>query len=128
MRITRIRLKDYRGIEEREVELAPLGVTVVQGPNEIGKSSIAEGLNLLLEHLDSSGRKEIKEVKPVGRDVGPEVEVDMASVRGGPIPIDPMTLGRLIRSDSLYAALSGSVRTTDSPLLEHPRIPAGTSL
>lgn len=77
MRITRIRLKDYRGIGEHEVELAPLGVTVVQGPNEIGKSSIGEGLNLLLEHLDSSNRREVKEVKPVGRDVGPEVEVDM---------------------------------------------------
>ncbi len=77
MRITRVRLKNYRGIDEREIELEPLGVTVIQGPNEIGKSSIAEGLDLLLEHLDSSGRKEIKDVQPVGRDVGPEVEVDM---------------------------------------------------
>lgn len=77
MRITRIRLRNYRGIDEREIELAPVGVTVVQGPNEIGKSSIAEGLSLLLEHLDSSARREIKDIKPVGRDVGPEVEVDM---------------------------------------------------
>ena len=77
MRITRIRLKDYRGIDEREIELEPLGVTVVQGPNEVGKSSIAEGVNLLLEHLDSANKQAIRDVKPVGRDVGPEVEVDM---------------------------------------------------
>ncbi|MFV2064829.1 MAG: AAA family ATPase, partial [Chloroflexota bacterium] len=77
MRIHRIRLCNYRGIDEREVELAPIGVTVIEGPNEIGKSSIAESLNFLFEELDSTGKQAVKDTKPVGRDAGPEVEVEL---------------------------------------------------
>jgi hypothetical protein len=81
MRITRIRLRNYRGIQEHELRLPPTGVTVVQGDNEVGKSSIAEAIDLLFDYHDSSTHKVVKAVKPVHRDAGAEVEAD---VEAGP--------------------------------------------
>ncbi len=77
MRILRIRLKNYRGVENLEVRFPPTGVTVIQGPNEVGKSSLAEAIDLLFEHLDSTTRQEVKSIKPVDRDTGAEIEVDV---------------------------------------------------
>ncbi|MEZ4597944.1 MAG: AAA family ATPase [Chloroflexota bacterium] len=77
MRLLRVALRDYRGVTDRTIELAPTGVTVVEGPNEIGKSSIPEAIDHLFDDLDSSARRELQAVRPVGRDVGPEVVVDV---------------------------------------------------
>lgn len=76
MRLARIRLRDYRGTVDREITFERTGVTVIEGPNEIGKSSIAEAIDLLLEEFDSTGKHEVKATKPVDRDVGPEVELE----------------------------------------------------
>lgn len=76
MKLLRLRLRDFRGVTNREVEFTAPGVTVLAGPNEIGKTSIAEALNLVLEELDSSKKKGIRAVQPVDRDVGPEVELE----------------------------------------------------
>ncbi len=77
MRILRIRLRNYRGVVDREVEFAPACITVVQGPNDIGKSSIAEAIDLLLEDLDSTTRERVRATKPVDRDAGPEIELEI---------------------------------------------------
>ena len=77
MKLVRIHLRDYRGTEDREIVFEPTGVTVIEGPNEIGKSSISEAIDLLLEELDSTGKQGVKDVKPVDRDVGPEVELEV---------------------------------------------------
>jgi hypothetical protein len=74
MKLLSIRLHDYRGTVDREIEFAPSGVTVVEGPNEIGKSCIAEALDLLLDEMDSSTKRGVLAAKPVDRDAGPEVE------------------------------------------------------
>lgn len=74
MKLLSIRLHDYRGTTDREIEFAPSGVTVVEGPNEIGKSCIAEALDLLLDEMDSSSKRGVLAAKPVDRDAGPEVE------------------------------------------------------
>lgn len=74
MRLRRITLRNYRGVDDRTVSFEPVGVTVVAGPNEIGKSSIPEALDLLIDHLDSSKRREVLVVKPVHRDDGAEIE------------------------------------------------------
>lgn len=79
MRILRISLKDYRGVVDRTIEFAPTGVTVVEGPNEIGKSSLAEAIDRIIEDLDSSGRSRVLALKPVDRDVGPEVTMEVES-------------------------------------------------
>jgi hypothetical protein len=77
MRIHRIRLRNYRGVDEHEVVFPPTGVTVVQGDNEVGKSSLAEALDLLFDAQDSSTSKAVKAVKPVHKDVATEVEADI---------------------------------------------------
>jgi DNA repair exonuclease SbcCD ATPase subunit len=77
MNILKIRLKNYRGVEASEVTFTPTGVSVIQGPNEIGKSSLFEGLSLLLELPADSKDKRVKAVKPVHRDAAPEVEAEL---------------------------------------------------
>jgi len=78
MRIHRITLKNFRGVTDNTVEFATQGVTVLVGPNEIGKSSIPEGLDVLLRIFHDSKRSEISDLKPVGNDAGPEVEADIS--------------------------------------------------
>ena len=81
MRLHRVRLCNYRGVADCEVEFPEQGVTIVEGPNEVGKTSIPEGLDLVLTRMDSSGHRQVKSAKPVGRDVGPEVEIEMSTGR-----------------------------------------------
>ena len=79
MRLHRVKLRNYRGVADCEVEFPAQGITIVEGPNEVGKTSIPEGLDLVLTRLDSSGHRQVTSAKPVGRDVGPEVEIEMST-------------------------------------------------
>ena len=79
MRLHRVRLHNYRGVDDCEVEFSIEGVTVVEGPNEVGKTCIPQGLDLLRTRLDSSKHRQVMSTQPVGRDVGPEVEVEMST-------------------------------------------------
>jgi len=79
VRIISLRLAHFRGVAEREITLPDNGVVVIEGPNEIGKSSMAEAFDLLLSELDSSKKKHVKAIKPVHLDEGPEVEAEIES-------------------------------------------------
>ena len=79
MRLHRISLRNYRGVEESDVQFAETGVTIVEGRNEVGKSSLAEALDLLLSVPDSSKSSRVRSIQPVHRDVGPEVEVELST-------------------------------------------------
>ncbi|BBZ32374.1 AAA family ATPase [Mycolicibacterium confluentis] len=79
MRLHRLTLTNYRGIAHRDIEFADRGVTVVCGANEIGKSSMIEALDLLLESKDRSTKKDVKQVKPTHADVGSEVTADLST-------------------------------------------------
>ncbi|QGG95000.1 AAA family ATPase [Actinomarinicola tropica] len=79
MRIHRIRLQDFRGVADREIHFALDGVTIVEGPNEAGKTSVAEAIDLVLGVPDSSAAQRVKAVRPVGRDVGPRVEIELST-------------------------------------------------
>ena len=79
MRLLRLRLANYRGIDEAEVRLGPQGITIVEGPNEAGKTSLSEAIRLLFDYRDSSKHSEVKAIKPVARDVGPEMELEAQS-------------------------------------------------
>jgi AAA ATPase-like protein len=83
MKLHRLVLTNYRGIAHREIEFPDHGVVVVSGANEIGKSSMIEALDLLLESRDRSTKKEVKQVKPTNSDVGAEVcaEISCGSYR-----------------------------------------------
>jgi hypothetical protein len=78
MKLHRLVLTNYRGIAHREIEFPDHGVVVVCGANEIGKSSMIEALDLLLESRDRSTKKEVKQVKPTNSDVGSEVSAEIS--------------------------------------------------
>lgn len=75
--LLRVRVEDFRGIDRCEVNFAESGVTVVHAPNELGKSSLMEAIDLVLTTKASSGAASVKSVKPIGRDVGSLVEVEL---------------------------------------------------
>jgi len=77
VRIHRIRLKNFRGVVQSEVRFAPEGVTIVEGPNEVGKSTLLQALDLLFDYRDDSKSEDVRAAKPVDRDVGAEVEADL---------------------------------------------------
>jgi AAA domain len=77
MRIERIALRDFRGVSSLDVEFEPAGVTIVEGRNGIGKTSIADAFKMLLDSKDSSAVRSIKEAKPINRDAGPSVEAEL---------------------------------------------------
>ena len=79
MRLLCLRLANYRGIDESEVRFNSKGLTIVEGPNEAGKTSLGEAIRLLFDYLDSSKHSEVKAIKPVTRDVGPEIELEAES-------------------------------------------------
>lgn len=78
MKLHRLTLTNYRGISHRDIEFPDHGVVVVCGANEIGKSSMIEALDLLLESRDRSTKKEVKQVKPTHSDVGSEVSAEIS--------------------------------------------------
>ena len=79
MRFIRLRVANYRGIMASEVKFALNGITLVQGPNEVGKTSLDEAIGLLFEYLDSSKHRIVEAIRPVHRDEGPEIELQAES-------------------------------------------------
>lgn len=79
MRIRRIKVCNYAGIGEAEVSFPGTGITIIEGVNEIGKTSLIEAVDAILAYPDSSSARQIKDAMTVGRDAGPEVEVDMTA-------------------------------------------------
>ena len=77
MRLIRIHLRNFRGVVDRDIPFARDGVTILEGPNEIGKSTVAEAIDLLFGELDTANSKKVNAVKPVHRDAGPEVELEV---------------------------------------------------
>jgi hypothetical protein len=79
MRIHRIKLCNYRGVRQSEVTFPLHGVTIIEGDNEIGKTSLSEAIDLLLAEKDDSGKQRVKAVKPVHLDVGAEAEIELST-------------------------------------------------
>ncbi|HMZ14531.1 MAG TPA: AAA family ATPase, partial [Mycobacterium sp.] len=79
MILHRLRLTNFRGVADREITLPTQGVVVVCGPNEIGKSSMLEALDLLLTYRDRSTHRDVKAVKPANADVGSQVEAEIST-------------------------------------------------
>ncbi|OBI50559.1 hypothetical protein A5707_15175 [Mycobacterium kyorinense] len=79
MKLHRLVLTNYRGIGHREIDFPDHGVVVVCGANEVGKSSMIEALDLLLESKDRSTKKDVKQVKPTHADVGSEITAEIST-------------------------------------------------
>lgn len=78
MILHRLTIEDFRGVDREEVEIPARGIFVIEGPNESGKTSLMDALEMLLEHKASSGRADIKATSPVGRDVPVVVEAEFS--------------------------------------------------
>ncbi len=76
MKLVRMTLENWRGVPAREIKFAS-GVTLIEGPNEVGKSTIVEALRTLFDEMDSSKRQSVKAIQPVGQDVGSRVEAEI---------------------------------------------------
>lgn len=84
MRLRRMVLRDFRGVTESDVVLLDDerdAVTIVQGPNEVGKTSLVEALDLLFRRKHDSTAQDVDAVRPRGRDADPEV---VAEIETGP--------------------------------------------
>ena len=79
MILHRLRLTNFRGVANRELTFPDQGVVVICGPNEIGKSSMLEALDLLLTYRDRSTHRDVKAVKPANADVGAQVEAEIST-------------------------------------------------
>ena len=72
MKVLWIRLRNFRGVADRTVRFQETGVTIVEGGNEVGKTSLFDGLDLLLEKQDSSRDAKVRGAVPTHVDAGPE--------------------------------------------------------
>ncbi|NAZ82394.1 AAA family ATPase, partial [Kineococcus sp. R8] len=79
MRLHRLRLDDFRGVEHRELVLPDAGVVVLEGANEIGKTSMVDALDMLLTEKHSSKKAWVLAAKPVHRDAPSAVEAELSS-------------------------------------------------
>jgi hypothetical protein len=77
VKIHRIKLTNYRGIQQLEHVLKPVGITILEGPNESGKSCFIEALDNLFDYPNDSHAQEIRDIQPEGQDVGPQVEAEI---------------------------------------------------
>lgn len=78
MKLHRLKLQNFRGVSEREVEFPDAGVVVLSGRNEIGKTSMIDALDALLELPDSSKHRRVLDAQPAGRDVAVAVEAEFS--------------------------------------------------
>ena len=79
MKYKRLRITNYRGVDSSEIDFESRGLTLVQGPNEAGKTSLSEAIGILFEHPDNASNKNVKAIRPVHRDAGPEIELEAES-------------------------------------------------
>ncbi|MGB5951138.1 MAG: AAA family ATPase [Ornithinimicrobium sp.] len=79
MRIHRLRVERVKGVDASELTFPETGVVVIEGPNEVGKSTLLEALDRLLDPKAkaSSRAASITSLQPVGQDVGPYVEAEL---------------------------------------------------
>ena len=78
MILHRLRLTNFRGVADREIAFPDQGVVVVCGPNEIGKSSMLEALDLLLDlrgplHAPRTSRRSSPPTPMSAREVEAEI-------------------------------------------------------
>lgn len=78
MKIESIRLRNFRGVKDQNVDFAA-GITIIEGPNEAGKTSLTEALRLIRDVKANSRSREIRSVQPVGSDEGPIVELSLTT-------------------------------------------------
>jgi len=77
VRITRVRVRNFRVHRDLDLELAP-GLTVIRGPNEAGKSTLQRALEVGLFRRVTAGGSEIDSLRSwdAGEEGRPAVQLD----------------------------------------------------
>jgi recombinational DNA repair ATPase RecF len=75
MRITRLGLADVKRHARLEIHPAA-GLTVVRGPNEAGKSTIHDALELVLFRKADANREDVRAIRRWGAEADPEISLD----------------------------------------------------
>ena len=65
MRVRRLHGRDFRRYRTFDIDFAP-GLTVVRGPNELGKSTVQRALELALTRRATSTAAELESLRPWG--------------------------------------------------------------
>jgi DNA repair exonuclease SbcCD ATPase subunit len=76
MKLLSLTLENWRGVSASHIEFDS-GVTLIEGPNEVGKSSLVEALRMLFQVKSGSQAAQVKAVKPVDQDVGSSVAAEV---------------------------------------------------
>ncbi len=79
MKLISLSLRNFKGVEESRLNFNPDGITLIHGPNEAGKSSHAEALSLIFNHKASANTPATRDIRPVHRDVNPEITLEAQS-------------------------------------------------
>lgn len=80
MRLHRLEISNFGGVDHAEVNFRVDGVTVVEGPNEAGKTTLRDAFARLLDtKANSSNKSKIGKYFPVHKDVGPEVTAEFTT-------------------------------------------------
>lgn len=77
MRLLKVSLENVRGVGACEVSFRGDGVTVVEAPNESGKTTLLDAADVVFEYKDSSRSSGVRDLQPAGRDVGSTIEVEL---------------------------------------------------
>ena len=76
MKLLTLTLENWRGVSASHIEFDN-AVTLIEGPNEVGKSSLVEALRMLFREKSGSKKKEVQAVQPVGEDMGSSVAAEV---------------------------------------------------
>ncbi len=79
MRLHRLALTNVKAVAHREVVFPDHGVVILEGANEVGKTSMIEALDLLIDYKDTSKDRRVLAMRPVGSDTASAVEVEMSA-------------------------------------------------
>ena len=79
MKLHRIHVENFKAIDERTLELPDCGVVIATGRNEIGKTSMVEALDLLLDTSTkaSSKSRKVRIAQPYGTSLQVVIEAEM---------------------------------------------------
>ena len=76
MKMISLSLENWRGVRHSQIDFDG-GVTLIEGPNEVGKSSLVEALRMLFREKSGSKKQQVQSVQPVGEDVGSSVAAEL---------------------------------------------------